>query len=247
MRHCVNERADNWDLKLPLVELAYNDTVNASTGYTPFYLNHGRHPRMPWFVENATTPGSCEHADAFVSRMRQTLLSVRQNLTQDHERQARAADRFRRDHTFHEGDVVWLSAGNFKLLKLGPRFLGPFPIIKVVSPVVMRLELPAALRHRHPTFHVSQLRPFVASPTRFAEPRATPAIPILLDNTDERYYTVEALRASRRVRIGAKRRCTNQYLVKWTGYSESENTWEDATKLREDVPSMIEEFLAAQK
>ena len=98
-----------------------------------------------------------------------------------------------------------------------------------------------------PVFHVGLLRPFVASPARFSEPRAAPAAPILLDNTDERYYTVEAFRASRRVRLGTKHRWTNKFLVKWTGYGESENTWEDATKLREDVPGMIEEFLAARK
>ena len=39
---------DNWPSRLALLEFSYNSTVNASTKYSPFFLNHLRHPVLPW-------------------------------------------------------------------------------------------------------------------------------------------------------------------------------------------------------
>ena len=36
-----------WSKQLPFVEFAINDSVHASTGETPFYINGLRHPRSP--------------------------------------------------------------------------------------------------------------------------------------------------------------------------------------------------------
>lgn len=37
----------HWSDFLPLVEFALNNSVHASTGFTPFFLNSGRHPTVP--------------------------------------------------------------------------------------------------------------------------------------------------------------------------------------------------------
>jgi len=37
----------HWSEFLPLVEFALNNSVHASTGFTPFFLNNGRHPTLP--------------------------------------------------------------------------------------------------------------------------------------------------------------------------------------------------------
>ncbi len=47
LRAYVNAQQEDWDQKLASLEFAYNDKVQASTGFTPFYLNTGRHPRTP--------------------------------------------------------------------------------------------------------------------------------------------------------------------------------------------------------
>eukprot|EP00983_Pelagomonas_calceolata_P039391 1137166-Pelagomonas_calceolata.AAC.1 len=37
----------DWDEHLVAAEFAYNNSVQASTGFTPFFLYHGRHPYTP--------------------------------------------------------------------------------------------------------------------------------------------------------------------------------------------------------
>ncbi|KAG2872462.1 hypothetical protein PC117_g28023 [Phytophthora cactorum] len=36
-----------WSDCLPMAEFAINNSVHASTGHTPFYVNAMRHPRLP--------------------------------------------------------------------------------------------------------------------------------------------------------------------------------------------------------
>jgi hypothetical protein len=45
LRAFVNEEQDDWAEWLPPAEFAFNNAVNKSTSQTPFFLNHGRHPR----------------------------------------------------------------------------------------------------------------------------------------------------------------------------------------------------------
>ena len=47
LRHFVNPRQDDWDTLLPVLEFAINNSFQESIQDTPFYLNYGRHPRVP--------------------------------------------------------------------------------------------------------------------------------------------------------------------------------------------------------
>ena len=50
----VNERQDDWDLKLSHVEFAYNNSVSAATGLVPNEVHMGRLPRLPLTVFERT-------------------------------------------------------------------------------------------------------------------------------------------------------------------------------------------------
>nr|GEW75041.1 reverse transcriptase domain-containing protein [Tanacetum cinerariifolium] len=46
-----------------------------------------------------------------------------------------------------------------------PRYVGPFEITKMISPVAYRLRLPEELNNVHDAFHVSNLKKCLADPT----------------------------------------------------------------------------------
>ena len=50
----VNERQDDWDLRLPHVEFVYNISVSAATGLAPNEIDMGRLPRLPLTVFERT-------------------------------------------------------------------------------------------------------------------------------------------------------------------------------------------------
>jgi hypothetical protein len=65
--------------------------------------------------------------------------------------------------TFQTGDQVWLDGRNIKTFhptaKLAPKHHGPFPIIRVLSPITYELRLPVQWK-LHPVFHVDLLTPY---------------------------------------------------------------------------------------
>ena len=50
----INERQDDWDLHLPHVVLAYNNSVSAVTGLAPNKVHMGRLPRLTLTVFERT-------------------------------------------------------------------------------------------------------------------------------------------------------------------------------------------------
>ena len=76
LRSFVSPHQNDWDDLLPLVEFAYNSAVNASTGYTPFFLNYGFEPHTPLSlavpVSTDAAPKDAS-AEAFVQRMKKHL------------------------------------------------------------------------------------------------------------------------------------------------------------------------------
>ncbi|GKD72000.1 hypothetical protein Tco_1326090 [Tanacetum coccineum] len=50
-----------------------------------------------------------------------------------------------------------------KRRKLNPQYIGPFKILKRVSPVVYKLELPEELNNVHSTFYVSNLKKWLSN------------------------------------------------------------------------------------
>ena len=49
-------------------------------------------------------------------------------------------------------------------------------------------------------------------------------------------YDIEAIKCHR------KNMCNTEFLVKWVGFSDDENTWEPEQRLKEDVPALVEAY-----
>jgi hypothetical protein len=233
LRAYVGYRQDDWDQWLPMVEFAYNNAKQASTGLTPFYCDLGQHPLVPDSLLTTTEFSDITRVDAtagFLRRMAEILHEARGAIAEAQERQAYYANQHRREETFEEGEMVLLSTANITAAvdarrpshKLNPRFIGPYRIAKVVSPTAYKLELPPTMKI-HPVFHVSLLRKYQPNPEEFGERCQVPPPPVVIN--DQQEYEVERILDKR------TRRRRTEYLVKWAGYELYDATWEPLDSL----------------
>ena len=117
------------------------------------------------------------------------------------------------------GEKVFLLQQNIKTKwpsqKLDHQKIRPFKIEEKLGPMNYQLKLPESMKHLHPVFHILLLEPTPKN-TQTAEN-------IKIKSNKE--YEVEWI---------LKDKCINRqpsYLVKWKGYSTSENTWEPIAHL----------------
>ena len=75
----VNFKQNNWARLLPMTEFAYNNAKNASTGYTPFGLNYGYHPRMS-YKEDVNFQSKSKSADKLSAELRELMIVCWENL-----------------------------------------------------------------------------------------------------------------------------------------------------------------------
>jgi transposase InsO family protein len=154
-----NHAMDNWSDLLPLAEFAINNTVNVSTGMTPFFANYGFHPMFTTTSNASANP----KADARIKVLEEIQKELKSSMEVAQERHRRYYDRnVRLGPKLKVGDEVWLEATNITTShpshKLSHRRLGPFPIEAKLSDLVYRLTLPNTM-HIHPVFHVGLLTP----------------------------------------------------------------------------------------
>lgn len=241
LRAFVDVNQDDWDEYLVQAEIAYNNSEQASTKYTPFYLNSGQHPSLPLskIVGDKTNN---ESVNDLLGRLRICLDNAKLNLQEAQARQTHYANMSRRDVSFELGDEVMLSTAILRKWdrapKLLPKYVGPYKIIKVVSPVAYELDLPATMRI-HNVFHISKLKAYQESsdvqfPDRDQQVRPAPEI---VDEENE--WEVEQImnKKTRNRRTGPK----TYYLVKWKGYPISESTWEPEEHL-EHAKLLLDEY-----
>lgn len=129
---------------LPQAEFAYNNTMHASTGFSPFFANYGFHPRFGFDIPGESMNPLAEERVKMLEQVQQDLVS---ELRQTQERQKEQADHRHMDHPdFKIGDKVWLLrkyiATTRPCAKLDYKRLGPFKITEFIGPVAYRLELP---------------------------------------------------------------------------------------------------------
>ncbi|GJT15518.1 reverse transcriptase domain-containing protein [Tanacetum coccineum] len=163
LRACVIDFGKGWERHLPLVEFSYNNSYHASIKATPFEALYGRKCRSPvcWAeVGDVQLTGP-----EIIHETTKKIVQIRQRLQAARDRQRSYANVRRKPLEFQVGDRVMLKVSPRKGVirfgkrgKLNPWYIGPFKILKRVSPVAYTLELPEELSSVHSTFHVSNLK-----------------------------------------------------------------------------------------
>ena len=171
---CVLDHKGRWEEHFPLVELAYNNSYQASIQIAPYDALYGRPCRSPicWIEVGESTitgPDLIRDASEKVSLIRQHLLTAQSW-------QKSYADVRRQPLEFEVGDHVFLKVMPKRGVvrfgkrgKLSSRFIGPFEILERVDTVAYRLTLPPSMSGVHEVFHVSMLRRYTIDPAHVVD------------------------------------------------------------------------------
>jgi hypothetical protein len=228
-----------------MLQLGFNSAVQASTQRSPNALVYGYEPRLPIDVALDTLTPHVPAAVDRAARIKLAVDSARSQLGIAQQRQARNADRHRRELKLAVGDQVLLTTEGLQLRnftnKLCSRFVGPFPITKVINANAFELALPPQMQALHPVFNISRLKPYIASNSKFAArplrfDRRPPEAEA--DTNGDTVWEVERIIAARGQGRGLR------FLVAWKGYPPEENTWEPRTNLVNGAREALEEFEA---
>lgn len=236
----VERNQSGWKRALLRVRFNMMNTVNASTGFSPFQLRLGRSARMlpPLVAPNPLkTSRESTSAAEIISRLQIDVADARDNLvllkiSQSYHTNKSRAD----DPPYKIIDLVLLStlnrrreykrAGSLRVAKFMPQYDGPFEIIDTFPHASMvTLNIPHS--NVFPTFHTSLLKPFVRNDVAkfplgtLESPRA-----VIVDGEEE--YFVDKIVDDRMV---GKRK---QYLVKWVNEGPQNNRWIAAEDLEEN-------------
>ena len=108
----VEERKAKWKDYLPKLIHCYNSTKHDSTGYSPYYLMFGRHPRLSVDImlgnvlPNVSTPFYTEFAKETKSNLTEASIIVNKNNQDARDQQKHYYDRSVRGSTVKVGDTV---------------------------------------------------------------------------------------------------------------------------------------------
>ena len=136
-----------------MAEFAINDSISPTTGFTPFQLMYGMHPRKPIdIIAESKAPAAQE----FIDQMTTAISTARERINRAQIAMKIQADKKHRDHQLKIGDKVMLSTKNLKLplmhsCKLSPKWIGPFAIIGQKHKNSFELDLEGKFQI-HPVF-----------------------------------------------------------------------------------------------
>ena len=215
LRHFLNHTQDNWGSLLPMAQLAINNMRSDTTKETPFFANFGKDP----LLFNTELPhNNAARALEKTRALRKTHDTIREAIVSSQSKITKSRHNPKKNGPqLKKGDKVYLLTKNLQSRRQNKKLdhvkVGPFLIAEQKGPVNYRLELPRDARI-HPVFHISLLEP--------ADPITPLQTTFYFEPQQEDTFEVEKI----------EKFDGNQYLVKWKGYDESENTWEPPANLR---------------
>ncbi|GFT76580.1 hypothetical protein TNCV_3678191 [Trichonephila clavipes] len=141
----VDVEQKNWDEILPFVTFAYNTAKQETTGFTPFYLLHGREAETTLDTMLPFCPNDFD--DNNITKIAARAEESRQ-LARVHTLRAQDKDRLRYDSkhqivSYAPGDLVWVYTPVRKVglsEKLLRRYFGPYQVLRRLSAVTYEVQ-----------------------------------------------------------------------------------------------------------
>ena len=144
------DQGGSWDKYLPLVGFTYNNNYHVNIGMALYEALYWRKCQSPlyWYESGETSllgPNLVRQTTEQVKKIGNKILTAQS-------RQKSYANYRRKPLEFQEGDHIFLRVTPttkigraIKVKKLGPRFIGPFQILRRIGPVAYQIALPPNL------------------------------------------------------------------------------------------------------
>ena len=241
LRYHVTRNQKGWVRALPRVRFAIRNTVNKSTGFSPFQLQTGRSPRVLPPITPAERRTGRVDVVRLIDQINTDIAEAKDNLMVAKIFQADQANRKRgQKDEYKVNDLVMLSTanrrkeyastGSGRSAKLFPRCDGPYCVVEAFPQTsTYRLKIPNAPPNFCLTFHASQLKRYVPNDqTLFPGWEFPRDGPVLLENGKEE-HVIERIIDERRQGRGM------QYLVRWKGYGPGDDEWLPRREVEETI------------
>ena len=157
----------DWEDHIRKVCMAYNTSIQATTGYSPFYLIFGRNAYLPVDVMFPTEKPAAdvsygEYAKMMSKTMEKAFHTVCEHVGDNHGQQKQFYDKKCHGERFQSGDLVFLHSivvprGQAK--KLYHPWSGPWRVVKPLSEAVYRIQGPSGSKQRRMIVHFDRLKP----------------------------------------------------------------------------------------
>lgn len=165
----VSAHHRDWDQFLQYVIFAYNSSVHETTGYSPFYLLHGKEPTLP--IDATLGLGQHElqatsNEDVAV-HWEEAKRIVTEREYKSKEKSKERYDATRRTQDFEPGDLVHIrmpTSKRGKTTKFVHPYHGPFRIVRRTSANDWEVE---SRRGKREVVNVERLKPFIARETAY--------------------------------------------------------------------------------
>ncbi|UYV70247.1 K02A2.6-like [Cordylochernes scorpioides] len=165
----IDERHQNWHEILPFVTFAYNSSIQDTTGYSPYFLIHGREP-LTFLDSTFDMPELSKHKDydEYVSNLLEIIedakvISTSRTIARQN-KSKQLYDRAHREFKYAINDLVLIWTPIRKVGradKLQRRYVGPYQILRQTSPVNYEvIEIAEGKKKKRQIVHVTRMKPY---------------------------------------------------------------------------------------
>jgi hypothetical protein len=242
LRSLVIEHHSSWDNIFPQAEFAYNDSVNQSTGQSPFQVVYGMQLRgISELRDSEQTAIRSTSAEDFTEAMKELHSQVKERLKNSSQVYKQRADQHRRQLQLEVGDLVLAHLRKERFLKgmynkLKMKKIRPCRVLKKFGANAYGIELPDGIGIS-PIFNISDLYPYRAREieTRDEQPviQWTKQMPVVEKPLMECIL-------DKRVGKRTRRKEYFEYLVKWQDHLVEDASWENEVEIHKHGHTMEE-------